>query len=172
MAGQTPIPPRFDFKSRPFKGLTVRQISFLALFGSLALLCLMTPFLGSELWVRAVVALFLLTAGLLLAFLSPSGLPLTAWGSTLTRYFTRARLRVWRRTAPPGVQPLEEEEAPPLAPAPPAQPVAPVRETVVLSPLGVIFDLVLLFVLYLATWYMASGGGEELAMFWQMLTGH
>lgn len=166
MADRFRIPPRFDLKSRPFKGLTIRQILFLAFFGSAALLCLMTPLLGQRLWGRALAAFCLLTVGLVLAFLSPGGMSLTSWGHTLARYFARARLRVWWRTATPQAQPLEEILPPtPLMPFP-----APIPERLLPSPLGILFDVVLLFILYLATWYMARGGGYELALYWNMLT--
>jgi len=171
------VPRRFDLQSRPFKGLTVKQIVFLAFSGSVALLCVMTPFLGRRLWVRVLAAFVVLTVGLVLAFLTPGGMSLTEWGRTLARYGARPRLRVWRRTAPSVGGPLEEkparEERPErVVPPPPVAVPQPAvaRQPLVLSPLGLVFDLVLLFILYLMTWYMVSGGGEELMMFWRMLS--
>ena len=152
-----PIPVRLDMKSRPFRGLTVKQAMILAIAIFLAMGIIMAG--GGSFWVRVALAAPFIIIALPFVFLRPGGRDFDRYlYDQITHLFLRPRERHWRR----GPLPEEEEIVPLPTPVPEEAEVVEAKEVAV-SPLMVLLEIFLICSLAWLTFYFATGGGQDLA---------
>ncbi len=95
---QIRFPRKIRLGFRPVYGLTIRQLVYLAAFGTAGgLVILAGSVQGVSLIVRALLGLVLIVAGLTLTFLRVGGLALDDWIPIGVRFLFRPRRRVWRK---------------------------------------------------------------------------
>lgn len=185
---QIRFPRKIRLGFRPVYGLTIRQLIYLAAFGTAGgLVILAGSFQGTSLILRAVIGLVLIVAGLTLTFLRVGGLALDEWIPIGVRYLFRPRRRVWRKrdVQRPNVstpKPTPPTPTPPAGPkrkprtrtrAKPIAQVAPV-ETVRRSPAStaaiVVTDAFILIALGVLTVYLHEKGLYEVQIALAQLT--
>lgn len=99
---QIQFPRRIQLGFRPWYGLTLRQLAYLALAGVLAgAIVLFSPVQGDGLLVRALIGLGIIAIGVGLAFFRKDGLTAEKWIATQFKFWTRPQKRVWTRSDSP-----------------------------------------------------------------------
>lgn len=174
---QIHFPRKIRLGFRPVYGLTVRQLLYVAAFGTVGgLVILAGSFQGASLIVRAAVGLVLIVVGLTLAFLRISGLALDEWLPIALRYLLRPRRRVWRKrqVARPVVTNQSQSPSPQSTPRPWRQssvrPLMPAANTVAARAMPsratviVFIDLFILLVLAALTIYLRERGLYEVQL--------
>ncbi|MBU1752101.1 MAG: hypothetical protein KKA73_30850 [Chloroflexi bacterium] len=181
MANRFTIPRKMDFARKPYRGVTLRQLIYLALGAAAGGLVLLNGVGDLDLVARGAIALLILAAVLALAYVPFQGGHLDSWLPHALRFLLRPRLRVWRKTgpgeltglgAPVGVEMAEPlvGELQPLAPAPPDVVVEQTQVSVLdrpLLPYGILVDLLVVGALTLATIVLVQGGYQALVAFLQ-----
>lgn len=171
---QIRFPRKIRLGFRPVYGLTIRQMIYLAAFGTAGgLVILAGSFQSTSLIVRAVVGLVLIVVGLTLTFLRIGGLALDEWLPIGVRYLFRPRRRVWRKrdVQCPNVATPKPMPAPRVDPSPRARTQAkpeahvPPFESVRRSPAStaaiVLTDAFILIALAAVTIYLRERGLYE-----------
>src|SRR5512140_170952 len=92
------FPRKITLGFKPVYGMTIRQLLYVAVTATIGgLIILVGPLQGTGLIVRLVIGLGIVAAGLVLAFLRPSGMGLDQWLPIAAQYIVRPRKRVWRK---------------------------------------------------------------------------
>ena len=96
---QIQFPRRIQLGFRPWYGLTLRQLAYLALAGVFAgAIVLFGPVQGDGLLVRVLIGLGIIAIGVGLAFFRKDGLTAEKWIATQFKFWTRPQKRVWTRS--------------------------------------------------------------------------
>ncbi len=96
---QIQFPRRVHLGFRPWYGLTLRQLAYLAVAGVAAgALVLFGPVQGSGLLVRVIIGLVIISIGVALAFFRKDGLTAEQWLVTQIKFLLRPQKRVWTRS--------------------------------------------------------------------------
>lgn len=173
---QIRFPRKIRLGFRPVYGLTVRQLLYVAGFGTVGgLLILAGPLHGTDMLVRAGVGLTMVVIGLTLAFMRVRGLALDEWLPIGLRYLARPRKRVWRKrdVARPNSQEQATPATPRVRPTPrprtrpvalPREPVVPVVKPHSAAATIVVVDLFLLIAFAVMTVLMQRGGLHDVQL--------
>ncbi len=96
---QIQFPRRIRLGFRPWYGLTLRQLGYLVVAGVVAgAMVLFGPVEGSELLVRVLIGLVVISIGVALAFFRKDGLSAEQWLASQIKFWTRPQKRVWTRS--------------------------------------------------------------------------
>lgn len=96
---QIRFPRRIQTGFRPWYGLTLRQMAYLAVAAIVAgAVVLFGPAAGSDLLVRVLIGLAIIGGGVALAFFRKDGLSIEQWVVTQIKFLLRPHKRVWTRT--------------------------------------------------------------------------
>ncbi len=170
------FPRKIRLGFRPVYGLTLRQLLYVAAFGTLGgLIILVGPLQGLGLIVRLVIGLAFVCIGLVLAFLPIGGMRLDDWFPIVLRYLLRPRRRVWRKrdvirspSRSPGAQPAAPLHTPgwsvpqPNLASVPVQTPAPIRaEKRVARGVIVMIEAAAVVALIALTFYLQQSGLAE-----------
>ncbi len=95
---QIQFPRRIQLGFRPWYGLTVRQLVYLAVAGIAAgAIVLFGPGSGNDLLIRVIIGLGIISVGVTLAFFRKNGLTAEQWLVARIKYMLRPQKRVWTR---------------------------------------------------------------------------
>ncbi len=95
---QIQFPRRIQLGFRPWYGLTVRQIVYLAVAGIAAgAVVLFGPGSGNDVLIRVIIGLGIISVGVALAFFRKDGLTAEQWLVARIKYVLRPQKRVWTR---------------------------------------------------------------------------
>jgi len=166
MSHRFTIPRKMGFSRKPYRGVTLRQLIYLAIGAAAGGLILLNDFGGLDLVGRALIALPIFGLCAALAYIPIQGGHLDSFLPHVFRYWLRPRLRVWRKTGPgfAGLGgPVDLIDAP-LAPPPVVLP----RESILdrpLLPYGILVDLLVIVTLTLVTIFLVQGGYQLLVAY-------
>ena len=182
---QIQFPRRIQLGLRPWYGLTLRQLAYLALAGIVAgAIVLFGPMQGDGLLWRVFIGMGIISIGVGLAFFRKDGLTAEQWIATQIKFWTHPQKRVWTRSdsqtasardqvaeiaidSPPtselrGSQtdaPKNESEDD-FRPVTLLQPTAP--RVAATSAVVVLIDMAMLFALFVFVVYLLRGGFAEI----------
>ena len=182
---QIQFPRRIQLGFRPWYGLTLRQLAYLALAGILAgAIVLFGPMQGDGLLWRVLIGLGIISIGVGLAFFRKDGLTAEQWIATQIKFWTRPQKRVWTRsdsqTTSPRDQvaeiaidmPLVSEPRRGQADEPKNEPEDTFRPVTLLQPTAprvaanaavlVLIDMAMMFALFVFVVYLFRGGLAEI----------
>ena len=176
---QIQFPRRIQMGFRPWYGLTLRQLGYLAIAGVAAgAFVLFGPAEGGGFLFRVLIGLGLISIGVGLAFFRKDGLSAEQWLVTRIKFLLRPQKRVWTRGGPSARDQtaeirLDSTEQPPNASAPVVetgderfamprllQPNA--RAMATPDAVIVLVDLAMLLSLFALGVYLSRGGLHEL----------
>lgn len=179
---QIQFPRRIRLGFRPWYGLTLRQLGYLVVAGGIAgAIVLFGPVEGSDLLIRVLIGLMVITIGVALAFFRKDGLSAEQWLATQVKFWMRPQKRVWTRSDAEGSaahdqiaeiaidQPLSDARGTPEAIEDDAAGTSALR---LLRPTArsasapaavvVLIDMAMLFALFVLAVYLARGGLNEI----------
>lgn len=178
---QIQFPRRIQLGFRPWYGLTLRQMAYLAIAGvSAGAVVLFGPVEGNGLLLRVFIGLGIISVGVALAFFRKDGLTAEQWVGTQIKFWTRPQKRVWTRSDSHGTStrdqvaeialdtPAQEtpgraEEAPSVASEPvgsfrPVTLLKPEAQSATTSPAVVLIDMAMALSLLALVVYLLHGG--------------
>ncbi len=96
---QIQFPRRIQLGLRPWYGLTLRQLAYLAIAGVAAgAIVLFGPVEGNGLLVRVLIGLGIISIGVAFAFFRKDGLTVEQWIMAQLKFWSRPQKRVWTRS--------------------------------------------------------------------------
>jgi PrgI family protein len=175
---QIQFPRRIQLGFRPWYGLTIRQLVYLAVAGIAAgAIVLFGPSGGNELLVRVIVGIGIISIGVGLAFFRKDGLGAEQWVVAQIRYRLRPQKRFWTR----GGEARRDQVAEMLIDQPypdgslgtaeghvdeadlsPVRLLHPTAEVAGASPTVILVDLAMLLSLFSLVVYLMRGGFGEI----------
>ncbi len=183
---QIQFPRRVQLGFRPWYGLTLRQLFYLAIAGIAAgALVLFGPAGGGGLLVRVLVGIGIISIGVALAFYRKDGLTLEQWVAARIKFLLRPQKRVWTRggesshdlnaeilidqASPVSTPGAVDGEAAGLSHIQLLHPTVEVEAT---SPAVVLIDMAMLLSLFSFALYLMRGGLGEIQGWFLSQSGH
>ncbi|MBI3915040.1 MAG: PrgI family protein [Chloroflexi bacterium] len=157
---QINFPRRIQLGLRPWYGLTLRQLLYLLFSGGVAgAIVLFGPAQGGGIVIRALIGLFIISIGVLLAFFRKDGMTMEEWLMARIHYVLRPQKRVWTRGGDvPRAEMRVETSHVAGAVLPRTQSSSPAAAAIVLIDMAVILAFFSLVV------YFSRGGLDEIRL--------
>ncbi len=164
------VPPRITRQDIGFEGLTLRQVLILTVFVGGALVVAFV--LKWNLVIRSFIAVLMAGSGVVLAYKTIQGDYLGVWAVDAFKHYVSPHLKIWRRGPVEPSWPIstevEPQTAPRVMPRPRARPIAVVNDFSLVW--GMVNVLILALLSALAA-YMATGGSQDLILYFNYIHG-